>query len=869
MPQLAIRLLGPFQVTLDSQPITGFAYDKVRALLAYLAVEADHFHRRDTLATLLWPDHPPKLARQNLRQSLTTLRRAIKDKNALPPFLLIDGDTVQFNYSSHTWLDVAVFRAYLNTDDHHHLNSEIETCQSCIQHMAEAVALYRGEFLVDLLLGDCSEFETWAITCREQLHLQVLTALHHLTRHYLRRGQYSQAQTYALHQIELAPYREEAHRQLMRILACTGQRSAALIQYETCCRILAEEFDVEPSEQTQILYKRIRSAGKRCPHNLPPQLTSLIGREGDLQQLAEHLANPGCRLLTLTGPGGIGKTRLALQAATEHVGIFLHGVYFVPLAALSSATFLVSAIADALDLRFSGSQDPETELLDYLHEQEMLLVFDNFEHLLSSPEGGIEGGTKLLLDILKHAPEVKMMVTSRTRLNLQAEWVFKVRELAFPEKVDAEGAETYSAVRLFFERARRVETSFLLSAATIPAVVRICQLVEGMPLGIELAAAFVLALSCDQIATEIERDLDVLATSMQDVPERHRSLRAVLKHSWDLLSTAEQAVIRKSAVFQGSFEPEAARAVTGATLPQLGTLVDKSFLNQGQTGQYDIHPLLKQYEKLAVDPQEQAETEARHGAYYADFMAAMLEKRKQAEQHQDIQAAVKAASGNVVAALQWAAARREPAALNNIIYLLYLYYDASGQYETGKKVFDQALGLMEKYTNPSDEECLVLAKVLGFVSVYNLRLAAYHQARERLQQSLAIARQLKHQAHISFCLHALSEVALGLGDYAETRRLAEEALAVRRQTGGSPVTILNFLGKVALEEGKLTEAKEYQAEALAIARANKQVVSGNVAHPLEGLGLVAHRMGEPLAAREYLQESLEICRAIDHKWGIA
>jgi predicted ATPase len=628
---------------------------------------------------------------------------------------------------------------------------------------------------------------------------------------------------------------------------------------------------VEPAQQTQALYKRIRSAGKASPHNLPPQLTSLIGREGDLQQLARRLANPNCRLLTLTGPGGIGKTRLALQAATEHVGFFLDGVYFVPLAALSSATFLVSTIADALDLRFSGSQDPETELLDYLREKEMLLVLDNFEHLLSLPEKGIEGEAKLLLDILKHAPEVKIMVTSRIRLNFQAEWVFKVRELAFPEKVDAEGVETYSAVRLFFERARRVETGFLLSAATIPAVVRICQLVEGMPLGIELAAAFVLALSCQQIAAEIERNLDVLATSMQDVPERHRSLRAVLEHSWNLLSAAEKAVIRKLAVFQGTFEPEAARAVTGATLPQLGALADKSFLNRGQTGQYDIHPLLKQYaaEKLAVDPQEQAKTEARHGAYYADFMAAMLEKRKQAEQHQDIHAAVKAAIGNVVAALQWAAARRKPAALNNIIYLLYLYYDASGQYETGKKVFEQALGMMEKYANPSDEECLVLAKVLGFVSVYNLRLAAYYQARERLQQSLAIARQLEHEAHISFCLHALSEVALGLGDYAETKRLAEEALAVRRQTGGSTVTILNFLGKVALEEGKLTEARERQAEALAIARANKQVISGNIAHPLEGLGLVAHRMGKPLAAREYLQESLEICRAIDHKWGIA
>jgi DNA-binding SARP family transcriptional activator len=265
MPEFAIRLLGPFQVTIDSQPVTGFAYDKVRALLAYLAVEADHIHRRETLAALFWPNHSPKLARQNLRQSLATLRRAIKDQHASPPVLLIDGDTVQFNYSGQIWLDVAAFQAHLQADGHVHPNADIETCPSCSQHLKKAIALYRGEFLADLLLGDCDEFETWAVTYREHFHIQALTAMYYVTRYYLRRGEYNFAQTYALHQIKLAPYQEEAHRQLMHILARTGQRSAALAQYETCRRILTKEFGVEPSPQTQALYKRIRSAEKRCP----------------------------------------------------------------------------------------------------------------------------------------------------------------------------------------------------------------------------------------------------------------------------------------------------------------------------------------------------------------------------------------------------------------------------------------------------------------------------------------------------------------------------------------------------------------------------------------------------------------------------
>jgi hypothetical protein len=246
-----------------------------------------------------------------------------------------------------------------------------------------------------------------------------------------------QAQTYALRQVEMEPYREEAHRQLMHILARTGQRSAALAQYETCRRVLVEELGVEPTQETQALYKRIRSVREARPHNLPQQLPSLIGREGDLQQIAERLADPDCRLLTLVGPSGIGKARLALQVAQEQIGIFIHGVYFVPLAPTSSVEFLIPTIADTLDFDFSGSKDPKVQLLNYLREKEMLLILDNFQHLLE--------GTKLLLDILEHAPDVKIMVTSRERLNVRAEWVFDVRELAFPETHVTEGKRITTA----------------------------------------------------------------------------------------------------------------------------------------------------------------------------------------------------------------------------------------------------------------------------------------------------------------------------------------------------------------------------------------------------------------------------------------
>lgn len=498
MSQLSIYLLGPFQVTLNARPVTGFAYDKVRALLAYLAVETETPHRREALATLFWPDQPPKLARQSLRQSLSTLRRAIQDQSTSTPFLFVERDTVQFNRSARTWLDADAVRSHLRIS-RTHTHANVETCQTCIRDLEEALDLYGGDFLEGLLLGDSATFETWALIQRERLRAQVLTALYYVTRHYLRRGNYAQAQTFALRQVEMEPYREEAHRQLMAILSRSGQRSAALAQYETCRRILAEELGVQPSEKTKSLFERIRLAGEARPHNLPPSLTPLIGREAELQRIAERLADPDCRLLTLTGPGGIGKTRLARQAAQEQVGIFLHGVYLVPLAGLSSPEFLVPTIADALGFSFAGPEDPREQLLNYLREKEMLLVLDNFEQLLD--------GARLLPRILRHAPDVKIVVTSREHLNLQAEWVFEVRGLAFPEGAVTEGIEEFSAVQLFLARARRVAASFSLSAETEPAVARICRLVGGMPLGIELAAASVPLFSCDQIAAQIERNL--------------------------------------------------------------------------------------------------------------------------------------------------------------------------------------------------------------------------------------------------------------------------------------------------------------------------------------------------------------------------
>ncbi|MBN1937628.1 MAG: SARP family transcriptional regulator, partial [Anaerolineae bacterium] len=635
MARLCIDLFGSFYVTLDGKPLTGFESNKVRALLAYLIVEAtDRPHSRDALIGLLWPDCDERAARRNLSQALFNLRQTIRDREADPPFLSITQQTVQFNPDSDYQLDVSRFEALVAASEAH-AHTLLETCAPCIRQLEQVLALYRGEFLTGLFVDDSVFFEEWALLRRERFHRLALDKLYHLANHYERRRDYDRARRYAQQQIELEPWREEAHRQLMRLLARSGQRSAALSQYERCRRALAEELGIEPDEETLTLYERIRAAGESCPHNLPPQLTPFLGRKEELAEIAERLEQPTCRLLTLVGPGGIGKTRLALQAATEQVGYFLNGVFFVSVATVNSPRFLAAAIAEAIGFVFSGEKDPQMQILDYLRDKEMLLVMDNFEHLLSpvSKGGEYDGpeGTDLLVEILDDATQVKILVTSREPLSLRAEWLIDVQGLALPGPDGGAAVETYSAIRLFVESARRVNAGFAFAGETVPATIRICQLVEGMPLGIELAAAAVRSYPCEKIAAQIAQDLDFLATSMRDVPARHRSMRAVFDHSWRLLTPQEQAVFAQLAVFQGGFTSAAAQAVAHLATGQrastaerfLVALADRSLIQRWPDGRYAMHTLLRQYaaEKLGDSPAAQEAAIQRHAAFYMDFLA--------------------------------------------------------------------------------------------------------------------------------------------------------------------------------------------------------------------------------------------------------
>ena len=334
--------------------------------------------------------------------------------------------------------------------------------------------------------------------------------------------------------------------------------------------------------------------------------------------LADLFADPGCQLLTLLGPGGIGKTRLALEAAREQVGLFADGVFFVPLAAITSSDFLATAIAEPLGFMFYGSEDPKSQLVNYLRGKELLLVLDSFEHLLPAKldaSGTANEGLDLLLDILKAAPGIEIVITSRAPLNLRSECVLDIQGLDYPQSADTAVETIYASMELFEQLARRVTPRFM-SEAEQPAILRICQLLEGTPLAIELSAAWVRVHPCEEIARQITQSLDFLATSMRDVPERHRSLRAVFEHSWKLLGEDEQLAFLKLSVFRGGFSGEAARQVAEATPSMLKSLAEKSLIRPVGPSRYDLHPLVSQFtaERMAGNPVEMANVDARYAA---------------------------------------------------------------------------------------------------------------------------------------------------------------------------------------------------------------------------------------------------------------
>lgn len=853
MTHLTLTLFGAFQARVGGRPLTEFATDKARALLAYLAVERDYPHRREALAALLWPEQPEARARQSLRQALSHLRQALCDNSAECPFLLVERNEVQLNPAAVARVDVTEFVALAQTSaSHHHRRREI--CRPCLQRAEALLALYRGEFLNGLHVADSAGFEEWALLKGEWLHLRAVESLMLLADFHERRGELEPALRYARRLVELDPWCEEAHRQLMRLLLHSGQRSAALAQYETCRRVLQAEFGAEPTVETAQLRESIRQGRVPLPPPaaaLPTPLSPFVGRAAELRELSELLAAPETRLVTLTGPGGIGKTRLALETARAHIGLYPDGVYWVALDALPSAVHIVPAIAESLGLTLYGKEPPETQLLNYLREKSLLLALDNAEHL---PELGA-----LAAQLLRTAPTVVLLVTSRERLALREEWVVVVEGLEYQA---AEEASPPAAHTLFVQTARRVIHNFTPGAADLAAIAEICRLVEGMPLAVELAAPWIAGRSCAALARDLAGGLDVLQSALRNTPERHRSVRAAFAYSWTRLPEAERRLFAGLAVFRGSFTLDAARAVAGAEAAHLPGLVAQSLVRCLPDGRYQLHGLLRQFAAEKLPPDEALAVAARHAAFYA----ALLDECEDALKGRGQEAALRALtldSANVYQAWAWATEQPAPDVFRRGQEGLFVFLSLRSWYQEGAALFAQAADAVQA------SDPLLHGELLARQGRCSEFIAPAEEATALYERSLALLRGLGAEREAALPLYGLGYMAHLRGDYAASRQYLGESLALYETVGNrwGAANVLSSLCLTLRRQGDFAAARAYGQRSLDIRRALGD--RRGIASSQNNMGLLLCALGEYPAAELALRESLALCRELSHTVGAA
>ncbi len=863
---LELTLLGNPEIRLAGQSLARLRSAKAYALLYYLAVTR-RTQPRTVLAGLFWGDVDEYYARRNLNRTLSDLTKVIGDH------LVVERHTLVFARSQNYRLDVEMLEA---------ASMQQPTPQNVAQLLA-AAELYRGDFLEGFYVQDAPEFEQWVLTERTRARASALQLLQTLSQFHTEQGDLTLAMERARRILQLEPWREEAHRQLMLLLAQSGQRSAALAQYELCRQALRSELDVEPDAATLELVAQIRTgtfdqkpasqpeirqasqsdrksepdeppvaasplhpaspspAALIIPHNLPSQRLAFVGRAAEQADILRLLLDDAdCRLLTLVGPGGMGKTRLALKVAEGIVAlpapqqVFGDGILFVPLENVGDGNGLVTAIISAISAQSSFPLQAEAplpeQLFHFLRTKAMLLVLDNFEHLIQS--------ATLLSDLLLAAPSVKLLVTSREMLGLVEAWFYPVVGLPMANPVAqpmVTGAES-EAVQLFMQCARRMRPDFSL-ATERAAVLRICTLVEGMPLGIELAVAWLNVMTCEQIGQEVARGLDILTARYQNIPVRHRSMRVVMEHSWRLLSAGEADTMARLSIFRGKFSQEAARVITGASLFTLITLVDKALLRMMSDGYYQLHELTRQYAEEQVSTALKTALRNAHATYYAG----LLHQQKShlfTSAFRQIWATVGAELDNIRHAWLWLIAAADegrddlplPSLLRQMAYVLTHYHLFHSLWLPVQALFDQARQVLDAagwaqssdMTDAQQSRRAAMLKLQICAGEIQVEMGHYRASLALAERLVVDCRAFGREDDLAYALLLYGRTQVRRGAYKEAIPVLEEALALGERLpalschGESLIT----LGVVSASEGRYSDAHTYYGRALALAQAS-------------------------------------------------
>lgn len=808
---MRLLLFGPPAVA-TAHDVTALAAERRSQLLAFLALGGGWVARAE-IAAMLWPEQPSKLALANLRKALFRLQ-------SLPGISAVEAQGNSLRVVAPT--DVAAFEEALREGDH-----------------ADALALYRGELLQGFDDESSEPWTDWLRFERDRLRAAWRgAALARLA------GEMDPAEALELTRrlLEADPLDESAMATQVSWLARGGQGARARAAYGEFTARLERELGVRPAADVESLVSRAAA-----PSLVPPPRQSaeqaddaFVGRSVELRRIAEMLTGSGCRLLTLVGPGGVGKTSLARRALRDLEPAFPAGVLFVALEDDATGEDVARSLLRALGAARAAKGDALQEAIARLGGDARLVAFDNFEQLVDE--------APLLERLLDACPALKLVVTSRVRLAVAAEWTLPVEGLPCPEHEDEDRLEAFDAARLFVAAARKVMPS-LSPVREAAAIVDICRQVGGMPLALRLAAAWTRVLSCEEIARELEHGTELLRATDASLPARHASFEEVFDRSWQLLGDREREALARLSVFRGGFTAEAARTVAGAGLPVLGALVDKSLVRR-EGARMQLHPLVQQLAALRLG--ERSEAQAAHAAYFHHFLA----RREDAVYRGEGGAIgeIDAEFENVRRAWQFSVASGRGALLQRDARTLNDYCGHRARLGEGLALLRHALASEE-----IGRETGTRAVLFAFAASVESRLDRYAEAEATATEGLAAARAARDAATQKKCLSVLATCAMRLGRLAESRVHLKRALAlaVDSRRPHEEAGLLDNLSTLEKRLGHLDEALRLGIEALAQYRSAGD--SAGAALCLNNLGSLCIQRGELDAALAYLQEANGLC----------
>ena len=868
---LEVKLLGKFEVSNDGKPIA-ITSRPAQSLFAYLILSAGIAHRREKLAGLLWPDSLEETARDNLRHALWRMRKALEATSSIH-LLQADDVSIGFKKSQDFWLDAAELERL--SDD------------ASADELMAVLSNYQGELLPGF-------YDEWVILHREHLYS---VFEHHMAR-LMSLLQYEKRWLDILdcgeRWIKLGQKPEPAYRALMVAHAAKGDMSKVAAIYERCVKSL-NEFGIEPSQQTRALYQKLKAGkenfetGTRVPAkgkrkeapktNLPVPITSFIGREKEVEEIIKLLGKN--RLVTLTGAGGMGKTRLAIQASNKLVGKFKDGVWWIELVGLNDASLVPQAVAKAVDVREVPNQPLIETLAENLGSKQILLVMDNCEHLISAC-------AQLADRLLSECKNLEMLATSREALDILGETVWHAPSLSLPDPQDAIGLKSlskYESVLLFTERAEVLQPQFKLMEQNAQAVVQICRRLSGMPLAIELAAARIKMMTVDEIASRLNDRFSLLTSGNRTALPRQQTLRAAIDWSHDLLTEPERILFRRLSIFAGGFRLDAAESVCGfrelkpgEILDLLGRLVDKSLVDVETDSvlnetRYRLLETIREYARVKLE--EAGETEEvmeRHLESFATFAGLAgkgINSKEQVTWFQRVEREV----DNLRAAISWPIPSvqenegKQRSMLKNqflIIGSLDMFWENRYRHEITQAL--KRLLASDELSAPTIERAKAL-KVGGFL-LWSLN--RFSEARAFLEESIEIAEKLRDQLTVAWSLGYLGWTFDYLGDYATAKTSLERSVAMARSLGedGKHIAMqsLSLLGDIPYWQGNLSEARMLYQESIAFGR---EIGSINMlTYPLRRLGYINLYEKNYSEAAGLFSESMELNRQLDHLQGM-